>query len=86
MAGLQELPNIGKELEKQLHQAGVDTPGQLRETGSREAWLRIRAFDSSACLHRLSALEGAVRGIKKTELPEDVKADLKAFYYAHKKD
>lgn len=81
---LSDLPNIGPELERQLARAGVDTPEQLRALGSREAWLRIQADDPSACLHRLSALEGAVRGVKKAQLPPEVKAELKAFYRTHK--
>lgn len=39
----------------------------------------------SACIHRLMALEGAVRGVKKTMLPDEVKADLREFYQSHKK-
>ena len=30
-------------------------------------------------------LEGAIRGVKKTMLYDDVKADLKLFYQGHKK-
>lgn len=74
------LPNIGKEVARQLGEIGVDTPEALREMGAREAWLRILAMDPSACINRLQGLEGAVRGIPKRELPQDVKDDLKAFY------
>lgn len=84
MGELQRAPNIGKELERQLQEIGVETVGQLRNLGAKEAWLRILARDPSACLHRLSALEGAVRGVPKKELDEAVKADLKAFYRRHK--
>lgn len=31
------------------------------------------------------ALEEAIRGVKKTMLPDDVKADFKEFYQWHKK-
>ena len=41
---------------------------ELKETGSRQAWLRILAIDSSASIHRLYSLEGAIRGIKKSQL------------------
>jgi len=41
-------------------------------------------MDSSACIHRLYALEGAIRGIKKILLPPERKEDLKAFYNFHK--
>lgn len=80
MAALHDLPGIGAVLEQKLKEAGISTPEQLREAGSREAFLRIRLKDPTACLHMLSALEAGVRGIPKKELPEDVKQQLKAFY------
>ncbi len=85
MGELSSLPNIGKTVEEQLNRAGINTADELKEIGAKEAWLRIQAFDDSACIHRLTALEGAVRGVKKTMLPDDVKADLKKFYQEHKK-
>lgn len=85
MGELSNLPNIGKVVEEQLVQVGINTAEELKEIGAKAAWLRIQAIDDSACIHRLTALEGAVRGIKKTLLPDDVKADLKKFYQEHKK-
>ncbi len=58
MGELVKLPNIGSVLEKQLCKAGITTCGKLYDTGSKEAWLKIKAADPSACLHRLTALEG----------------------------
>lgn len=84
MAELTSLPNIAKALEQQLHQADIHTAEELKHIGAREAWLRIFAFDPSACYNRLCALEGAIRGIRWHDLPEDAKADLKAFYRQHK--
>ena len=52
--------------------------------GAKEAWLKIQKIDESACIHRLMALEGAIRGVKKTMLPDEVKADLKEFYQRKK--
>ena len=46
--------------------------------------MQIRKIDESACINRLMSLEGAIRGIKKTLLPDEVKADLKEFYKANK--
>ena len=48
--------------------------------GSRQAWLKIKAIDDSACINRLYGLEGAVQGIKKSQLSSEVKAELKEFY------
>lgn len=80
MGELAELPNIGPEIERQLHQAGIMTGEELRKTGSKAAWLAIYGFDASACIHRLYGLEGAVRGIPKRQLDEKTKQDLKNFY------
>lgn len=84
MGELLKLPNIGKIVEEQLNQVGIETVEQLRETGSREAWLRIQAIDPSACYNRLCALEGALRGIRWHDLDDSVKAALKEFYRSHK--
>ena len=84
MGELTKLPNIGTKLEEQLHSVGIDTFDQLKETGSREAWLRIKAIDPSACIMRLSALEGAIQGIRWHNLDEQVKKELSAFYHNHK--
>lgn len=75
-----QLPNIGKVLEKRLHEAGVYTPAQLREIGSKEAFIRVHLHDSGACLHMLYALEGAVEGIRYTQLSEETCQDLKQFF------
>ena len=74
MGELSKLPNIGPVVEQQLNEVGIMTAEQLRETGSRQAWLKIKAIDDSACIHRLLGMEGAVRGIKKRDLPPEVKS------------
>jgi len=79
MGQLAKLPNIGPKIEEQLGMVGISTAQELAAAGSKEAWLRIRAIDDSACFNRLCSLEGAIRGIKKTELPQEVKENLKAF-------
>lgn len=84
MEALSQMPNIGAKLEAQLFQAGVTSPEELKAVGSREAWLRIKAFDPSACLMRLSALEGAIRGVRWHHLDADVRQSLKEFYQSHK--
>lgn len=82
---LSKLPNIGKEVERQLNQVGIFTKDDLENIGTTEAWLKIQAIDSSACIHRLMALEGAIQGIKKSELSDKDKIYLRDFYNAHKK-
>ena len=71
-------------MEAQLIQVGIESPEALRQVGAKAAWLKIQEIDPSACIHRLLALEGAIQGVKKTGLPDAVKADLKAFYQVYK--
>ncbi len=85
MGRLSDLPNIGKEVERQLNEVGVTTYEQLKSLGAEAAWLKIQEIDESACIHRLYALEGAIQGVKKTFLPDERKAELKEFYDWHKK-
>lgn len=84
MGELSELPNIGKEVESQLNKVGIFTYDELKDIGAEKAWLKIQQIDPSACIHRLLALEGAIYGVKKTELSQERKAELKDFYNSHK--
>jgi DNA transformation protein len=84
MGELSNLPNIGKQVEMQLNEVGIFTYDELKGIGTEQAWLKIQEIDASACIHRLLALEGAINGVKKTELPPDRKAELKDFYNLHK--
>jgi len=83
MEKLTDLPNIGPKLAEHLTRAGIRTPDQLRQTGAEEAFLRIRTqVDATACLHELEALAGAVEGVRKSLLPPERKAELKAWFRA----
>ncbi len=84
MGELTKLPNIAAKLESQLNDIGITTIKQLKEVGSREAWLRILDRDSSACIMRLSALEGAIQGVRWHYLDEETKKSLKEFYKQYK--
>ncbi len=84
MGELSKLPNIGEFVEKQLNEVGISTYEELKKVGAKEAWLRIKSIDESACIHRLYAIEGAIEGIKKSQLSEETKVELKEFYNNHK--
>ena len=84
MGKLAKLPNIGEVVEQQLNEVGITTYEQLKEAGSKQAWLKIKSIDPSACINRLYALEGAIQGIKKSQLPVCTKEELKKFYYSFK--
>lgn len=78
---MDQLPNVGPVLAENLRKIGVDTPEQLRELGAKEAWLRIRLqVDDGACLHMLQGLEGAVEGVRKTQLSPEKKEELRVFF------
>lgn len=84
MGELSKLPNIGKVVEEQLNAVGINTEEELKNIGAELAWLKIQHIDTSACIHRLLALEGAIQGVKKTLLPEKRKSELKMFYNSHR--
>jgi DNA transformation protein len=77
---LSKLPNIGAKLEEKLNEAGIDTFEQLKEIGSKQAFLNVRKNDSGACVSMLCALEGAIQGIRWHALSEEVKQELKKFH------
>lgn len=67
-------------MERQLNRVEIFTYDELKAIGAEQAWLKIQEIDPSACIHRLLALEGAIHGVKKTELSQKRKEDLKDFY------
>lgn len=85
MGELSKLPNIGKTVEEQLLQVGISSVDELMQVGAKSAWLKIQEIDESACMNRLMALEGAIEGVKKAMLSDEVKADLRGFYQRNKK-
>lgn len=85
MGELSGLPNIGKVVECQLNEVGINTIDELQSVGAKQAWLKILSIDDSACINRLMGLEGAIQGIKKAMLSDEKKADLREFYRWHKK-
>ena len=84
MSDLTRLPNIASKLERQLMEVGITSIEDLKRVGSREAWLRILARDPSACLMRLSALEGAIQGVRWHYLDDETKVSLREFYKKNK--
>lgn len=80
MEKLLDTPNIGSTLEKKLIKVGILDSENLRQLGSKEAFIRIRNIDDTACLNMLYALEGAVQGIRWHGLSEECKKDLKDFF------
>ena len=85
MSNLQDHINIGKDCAKKLQQVGINTFEELQAVGSEQAFLRIKAIDSGACLSMLSALEGAILDIRWHNLPPERKQELIRFFNETKK-
>ncbi|GHT37642.1 competence protein TfoX [Bacteroidia bacterium] len=77
---LTALPNIGQVLAERLREVGIETAEDLRAAGSENAFIRLQTVDKGACLHELMALEGAVQGIRKYDLDNVRKQELKMFH------
>ncbi len=75
---LRDLPNIGPVLADTLRRVGIETPADLTAAGSVEVLLRIHRTipDDKACVHKLYALEGAIRGVRSNDIPQGERAKL----------
>jgi len=82
MSDLTKLPEIGPVLAAHLIAVGIPDAKTLRQVGSHEAFLRIRAQrDPGACLHLLMALEAGTQGVRTTALTPAEKNDLKTWMH-----
>jgi DNA transformation protein and related proteins len=81
---LTDMPNVGSVLADTLRRAGIETPADLQALGSVEALLRIRRtmVGDKPCASKLYALEGAIRGIRWHDIPQDERAELWKRYQA----
>ncbi len=79
MAELTSMRNIGREMARKLTAVGIDSPEKLAETGSKEAFFRIKTVFPQVCLVHLYALEGAIQNIEFNSLPQEKKRELKEF-------
>ena len=79
MTKLTTMQNIGKEIAKKLESVGITSAEELIQTGSKEAFARLKIQYPSVCLVHLYTLQGAIDNIEYNQLPEDVKNDLKTF-------
>jgi DNA transformation protein len=75
---LRDLPNIGPVLADTLRRVGIETPAALKAAGSLDVLLRIHRTipDDKACVHKLYALEGAIRGVRSNDVPQAERAEL----------
>ena len=79
MSELTSLTNIGKEMASKLISVGIDTPEKLIESGSKEAFFKIKEKYPQVCLVHLYTLEGAVSNVEYNKLSEAKKKELKEY-------
>lgn len=79
MSELTSLRNIGKEMEKKLTSVGIDSAEKLIESGSKQAFMKLKEAYPSVCLVHLYTLEGAITDVEFNCLSEDKKKELKEF-------
>ncbi len=79
MTELTSLRNIGKEIAKKLKAIGIHSPEELKQTGSKEAFFRLKMHYPHICLVHLYTLQGAIDDIDYNRLSEETKRDLKTF-------
>jgi DNA transformation protein len=78
---LSGMKNLGKVAEEKLNEVGISTPDDLCKVGAENAFLQVRDLvDNGACLHFLTALEGAIEDVPKKDISNARKTELKDFY------
>jgi DNA transformation protein and related proteins len=85
MGDLSKIPNIGKDTEEKLLQAGIDSYEKLAELGSEQVFIRLQTIDPGACINLLYGIDGAIEGIKWNQLSPQRKKQLIDFYKRVKK-
>ena len=75
---IEMLPNLGEEMARSLQQAGIHTPGDLKQIGRIEAAILISPHKRSGhtCYKALCVLEGATRGIRWHLIPKTERDEL----------
>ena len=79
MSELMSMKNIGKEMARKLTSVGIDSSEKLAETGSRQAFIKLKEAYPQVCLVHLYTLEGAIQNIEFNQLSEEKKKELKEF-------
>ena len=77
MTSLRDLPNLGGVVITQLARVGITTPAQLKRAGSVGAAVKLAHAGVDVCSSKLSALEGAIRGVRWHSIPAEERAELR---------
>lgn len=79
MSELTSMMNIGKEMARKLAAVGIYSSEKLLESGSKQAFIKLKETYPQVCLVHLYALEGAVQNVEFNSLSESKKEELKEF-------
>lgn len=79
MAELKSL-GLGKTMEKKLCSVGINSAEKLKETGSRQAVLKLKERYPNTCVVILYYLEAALRGVGIKQLDDTCKKELKEWF------
>lgn len=79
MSELTSMMNIGSEMARKLKSVGIDSAEKLIETGSKEAFFKLKETYPNVCLVHLYTLEGAISNTGYNALSEEKKRELKKF-------
>lgn len=74
------LPNIGQVLSQRLQEAEIKSISQMQEMGAEKVFIRLKTIDTTACIHELYAIAGAIEGIRWHQMSKERKAELKEFF------
>ncbi len=74
---LSKLRNIGKVSEAWLNEVGIHTRADLEEAGAVESYQWVRALGHNATLNLVYAIQGAIMDLHWTDLPIELKEQLK---------
>jgi len=79
MTELTSMRNIGKEMEKKLKKIGISSAEELKQAGSKAAFISLKTQFPNVCLVHLYTLQGAIDNMEYNQLSDEVKVDLKSF-------
>lgn len=75
---LTELKGIGPKTVSWLHDAGIHTPADLDALGAAEVFRRVKAVHPEITLNGLWGLQAAIMNLHWTQIPPDIKDELRA--------
>ncbi len=80
---IESLPNIDSGLATELRRVGIADAETLKRTGAEAAWQRLLRAGWAGGMNGLLRLEGAIAGVRWSELPFDRRQELQVTAVAY---